>query len=888
MGAWSLDLASDRVTADARSLEIYGVADDPPSDRSGFLALTHPEDLQTLEEALSRATDASDGAELDLTYRVVVPAGDTRWIKLRGRALYESQSRRAVRLSGIVRDVTERMRTQQALRQSEEHLRIAVEAAGLGTWSVDPRTQVTTADARVRELFGMPPDASDLAEFLAKIHPDDRDRVSATIGRSLDPADPLDPYEAVYRVHPRPGKVRWIEARGETIFEGEGPTRVAVHFSGILRDVTQQKQLEGALRESEENLRVALGASQLGFWFVDPHTRRTTVDARVGELWGFEGEPPSDLNSYVERLHPDDQPLMRAAVARSLDPDEPNEYSITYRVHPEPGAERWIEARGETLFEGEGASRHALRFTGVLRDVTDRHQIEEALRRSEAHHRIALDAAELGTWSIDLDGGGTMTLDARSADLFDLPAATALDPMEVFGRLHPDDQERTQRAAQAAMDSGTGTYAITHRIVLPSGTERWIESRGRVFFEGEGDAARPMQFTGTVRDVTEQKRTTEALAESEARLRTIFERIDEGYCLAEMIVDDDGEPQSYRFIEVNPLFSTLSGLQNPEGRTIHELVPGVERSWVETYARVAFGGETVRFEQESPAMGIWFDVFATPVEPRGRFAIVFRNITERRRAENEVRQREAELRALNETLEARVAERTAQLEQRNRELHDFAHAASHDLQEPLRKISTFAGMLADEHGADLDEDGRYFVERIRSAALRLGTLVRDLLAFSRVGTQAESTQRVDLGVVAAQVADDLSLAIRDAGADVRIEPMPTVVADAAQMRQLIQNLVENAVKYRREGEAPQVRVWAETKPKAVRLMVSDNGIGIPAKHRDRVFAPFGRLHGRGEYSGSGIGLAICRRIAERHGGIIDFGATPGGGTTFVVTLPQPR
>jgi two-component system, NtrC family, sensor kinase len=248
--------------------------------------------------------------------------------------------------------------------------------------------------------------------------------------------------------------------------------------------------------------------------------------------------------------------------------------------------------------------------------------------------------------------------------------------------------------------------------------------------------------------------------------------------------------------------------------------------------------------------------------------------------------------------EVKLREFTAQLEQSNRELQDFAYVASHDLQEPLRKIETFADRLRTKHGSGLGEEGCDYLVRMQNAATRMRTLVHDLLAFSRVTTQARPFVAVDLDAVARDVLIDLETLLERTGGSVQLENLPTIDADPTQMRQLLQNLIGNALKFRREGTPPTVRVWSEaltserksgsTRMAGCRLFVADNGIGFEEKYLDRIFNPFQRLHGRGEYEGTGIGLAICRKIAERHGGSITATSDPGQGATFIVTLPSKQ
>lgn len=235
----------------------------------------------------------------------------------------------------------------------------------------------------------------------------------------------------------------------------------------------------------------------------------------------------------------------------------------------------------------------------------------------------------------------------------------------------------------------------------------------------------------------------------------------------------------------------------------------------------------------------------------------------------------------NDSLEHRAAE----LARSNEELDQFASIASHDLQEPLRKVRTFTQQLATTEGANVSEKGREYLERANAAAERMQRLIEDLLKFSRVSTQGRPFTQVDLGAVARDVLSDLETQISDAGAVVRLGDLPVIDADALQMQQLLQNLISNAVKFHKEGVTPEVDVTGELQGGTVRLTVKDNGIGFEPRYNLRIFRVFERLHGRNEYAGTGIGLALCRKIADRHGGTIEALGQPGVGSTFTVVLP---
>jgi light-regulated signal transduction histidine kinase (bacteriophytochrome) len=241
------------------------------------------------------------------------------------------------------------------------------------------------------------------------------------------------------------------------------------------------------------------------------------------------------------------------------------------------------------------------------------------------------------------------------------------------------------------------------------------------------------------------------------------------------------------------------------------------------------------------------------------------------------------------------------LERSNRELQDFAQVASHDLQEPLRKILSFGDRLKTKAGESLDEDSQDYLQRMCNAAARMQILITDLMAFSRVEIKGQAFVTTDLGVIAREVSADLETRIEQAGGHVTIEELPTIDADPMQMRQLLQNLIGNSLKYYRAGVPPVVRIYSQ-KPAARRpeslddarqfceIFVVDNGIGFDEKYLDRIFTVFQRLHKKGEYEGTGVGLAICRKIVDRHNGTITARSSPGQGATFVVTLPvtQPK
>jgi PAS domain S-box-containing protein len=346
-------------------------------------------------------------------------------------------------------------------------------------------------------------------------------------------------------------------------------------------------------------------------------------------------------------------------------------------------------------------------------------------------------------------------------------------------------------------------------------------------------------------------------------------------------VDEEG-----RIVFVNPAGAEMLGCNTEvlRGRDLHETIHHSTAEG-EEYPRQdcpihstlrsgkAHHGDELMWRADGTSFPVAFT--STPVERKGeevRMVVVVEDVSERKERERQLRETMRELKRSNEQLER------------------FAYVASHDLQEPLRKVRVFATRVQDRGGDELDERTQEYLHRMNNAAARMQQLIDDLLTFSRVNARGEPFREVDLSEVADDVVSDLHVRIEEANANVEVDYLPVIEADATQMRQMLQNLVVNGLKFHREGVPPEVRIRGnveadENGRRVCRIEVADNGIGMDEKYLDRIFTIFQRLHPRDEYGGTGLGLALCQKIVERHNGEITARSTPGEGTTFIVILP---
>jgi PAS domain S-box-containing protein len=537
----------------------------------------------------------------------------------------------------------------------------------------------------------------------------------------------------------------------------------------------------------------------------------------------------------------------------------------------------------------------------VFRDQSEELAVLNELRESEDKYRNLYDEAPVGYVELDCEG----RIDRVNRKMLEMLGYAAEEMMGEHMWNFVVEKSEAEGAIRAKLSGyERPSEALERTYKRKDGPPIPVLIKDRVARNSEGSVTR---IRVTVQDITERKqmeeeirrasedlksqnyelsmaleslrKSQEALAESEQRYRIMGEILPYGVWLCD--ADGRAEYVSRSFLELlNMSMEEMKGF-GWSSRLVPEDVPGMMEKWL----------GCVR-------TGTMWDDEHRIIDRHGRiFTILTRGLPVRDKAGNitswaginlditERKQMEEELRRSRDELELRVRERTAELERKNRELQEFAFVASHDLSEPLRKIQTFGSLLETKSADRLDEQSRGYVSRMTGAANRMQELLDALLRYSRIETQGRDLVPLKLEDIVQTVTTDLEVSIRKIGAHVEIGPLPIITGDPYQWRQLFQNLIANAVKYHRAEVDTVVKVYGEEYSGTAHIFVEDNGIGFDEQYLDKVFQAFQRLHGRNEYPGTGIGLAICRRIVERHGGTITAKSTPGKGSTFIVTLP---
>ncbi len=382
------------------------------------------------------------------------------------------------------------------------------------------------------------------------------------------------------------------------------------------------------------------------------------------------------------------------------------------------------------------------------------------------------------------------------------------------------------------------------------GTFYWEDTTIVPFID---DLGKPFQYMTIKSDITSRKK-------AEEKYRILFDSIDEGFCIIQMIFNDLKKPVDYRFLEINASFERQTGLKNAEGKRMREFAPDHEEHWFETYGKIALTGEPIRFENRAEQLHRWYDVYAFRWgDPHNlQVAIIFNDITNRKKAEE-------------------------QLLEVNKELESFSYSVAHDLRAPLRSVHGYAAILNHDYEKILDAEGKRIVENIKHNASKMGQLIDDLLSFSRLGRKKIQLSKISMSELTKEALFEINKSMSHK-ANIIIGNLPDVMGNYSLLYLVMLNLVSNAIKYSSKKEKPIIQISSEVKNGEIMFSIKDNGAGFDMKYANKLFGIFQRLHTEREFEGTGLGLAIAYRIITKHGGKIWAEGKVNTGATFNFTL----
>lgn len=797
-------------------------------------------------------------------------------------------------------ETTQEVLTQKELAESRQQLIFAIDATELGTWELNPATNKFKGNARLKEWFGLEPDEEiDLSLATTVIVEEDRARVLDAIAKALTFASGGH-YEIEYTIrNPHTGKETIVKAKGQAKFDEQQQPYI---FSGTLQDVTsealvrkqlsvelnEQKLIRKKIEESEAHLQLLRNAVPAVIFYLNAELRYQSYNGAFME-W-FQVDATAAIGKTVhefmgEVAYARAEPYLMRALAGE---------SVRYEV-PAPSRmnqQGWLSIGYTPHFGNEG------KVIGIIvhaTDITQSKQTELSLRNSElfSHNvfynspvaKIVYTGEDMIIERVNENMLGLLGRDDSIIgkpflevlpELLNTPLMERMQHVYKTGEtfIMPEEQIKLVRFGKLF----TGYYSYIYKPLF--------SSAGEIY-----------GIMATATEITEQVLARQQIEAKEKELRELIEASPIGICIL------SGNP--VRAEEVNERFLKIWDKtreqfnQAPYWEVLQEIAFRFEP----IMARVFATGERLTTEEQEIVLmrgGALERIFVTfeyiPVLDAAYEVIkviliaieVTQQVATRKQIEEAVVNRTKEL-----------AESNLSLRRSNEELEQFAYIASHDLQEPIRKISTFTQML--EHSLqNPSEKSKDYIAKIYNSTDRMTKLVRDVLAFSRVKGEKHNFEQVDLKKIMESVQADFEVQIESTHATLEISGLPTIEAIPTQMTQLFSNLLSNSLKYKKEHVKPIIKISTSiaTAEKVAKRMVldgrkkyyhiqfSDNGIGFHEEYVDRIFKIFQRLHGKNEFEGTGIGLAICLKIVQNHQGHISATGRAGGGAVFNILLPE--
>jgi PAS domain S-box-containing protein len=774
-------------------------------------------------------------------------------------------------------ETTEKVTVIKRVSDTITQLSFAIDAAELGTWDLDPETFKFTGNRRLKEWFGLEADEEiELDLAMDAISEKDRPRVNEAIQHALQFASGGN-YEIEYNItNAKTGQQRMVRAKGKALFdEHDKPYR----FNGTLQDITQ----EISAREQRQKLLTLVDNSVDLMSILELNGTNSYINRAGREILGI--DPDADVTIIpISDFHTPEQIVF---VESEIIPNvmSKGRWAGQFAIRN--------AKTGEIIPLYNNCHRIDDIHTGapigvgaVMRDMRPELNAQKEMAANEERLNIAIDTTELGMYELDMVTDN-LIYNQRYLEIFGFDNDEKPPHAELIKHMHPEDMGLRAAAMKRALE--TGSLDMEMRIVHTDDSIRWIKAKGKVFYD---DDLVPVKQLGTIMDITAHKNAIEAYALSNDRFRLLADS------MPQFIWTGDTEGNLNYYSQAVYDYSGLTPEKLEKDGWLQIVHPDDRDENVNLWIESIQTGNPFLFEHRFRRHD-------------GEYRWQLSRALAQRDEEGRIRMWVGtstdihDQKIMSKKLEQNVAERTrelqeanTELEKKNQELASFAYVSSHDLQEPLRKISTFISRIEKGSIRNLDETDRDYFERIKRSATRMQVLITDLLSFSQTNTSDKEFVNTDLNKLLKDILSDLRDTIQKTGAVIYIDKLPEMTVISFQFYQLFDNLISNAIKFSKPGEPPHINIsgnyvegdivhelGAQKGSSYYHIIVEDKGIGFEEQYKDRIFEVFQRLHGRSEYAGTGIGLAICKKIVENHHGFLTAESEPGSGARFHIYLP---
>jgi len=655
------------------------------------------------------------------------------------------------------------------------------------------------------------------------------------------------------------GSTFWTSMNVQASHDTDGNV---LYYEGTVEDITQRKLADEALRESEERYRTLFNGILDGIYRSTHAGQFVDVNPAMVKMFGYASREELLAVDIPKELYfePEDR--------KSFLLDANQERVDEFRMRRKDGSEIWVEDHGRYVQDENG---EILFHEGILRDVTPRRIAELERKRAEEtliQFRKLMDESNDAIFLIDPETSQYIDFNRTAHQQLGYTRSELTKLGVINIAQHVQTPEGWHQRMELVQERDGLIFETVYK--RKDGTTFPVEVSARML-----DYGGQLILVGLVRNITERKAAQAALIASEKKYRQLFENMTSAFAIHKMVYDEMGNPSDYRYLEINPAFEKLTGLSSNVllGKTLKEVMPNTEAYWIEVFGKVAMTGEPIAYTNFSRELGKHYDTYVFSPE-KDIFAVVFNDVTEKVKAQEQVQQ-------LNEELQERVRE----LEAKNTELEQFTYTVSHDLKAPIITIKGFLGFLEKDILEGKQDHVHKDVRRIDEAVDKMHRLLSELLELSRIGRMMNQPEMVPFNGLVQDALDNLRGRLEPRAITVLTQPnLPAVHGDRQRLTEVLQNLLDNAAKYMGDQTDPRIEVGQQGDENGrLIFFVRDNGIGIAPEYHERIFGLFNKLDARSE--GTGIGLALVKRIIEVHGGRVWVESAEGKGSTFYFTLP---
>ncbi len=884
IGNYSLLLGSNEIKWSDELCRIYGF--DLKNENLTYEEIekcNHPDDSEMIRHEMRQAVQ--NLSSFDFYYRINAKDGKLKILHALGDVI-KTDDGQPLRIIGTAQDVTEKQNLIEKLRQSEELYQQAEALANMGNWSWDLVNNKVQWTDQLYKIYGLQPQSEEvnIERFLSFVHPDDRQMVE----NSLAPNFTESYVDRSFRIITEGGEEKILRSIAKVKKEEHGKV---ISVVGTEQDITERQNLIEELERNQALYKQAQEMANLGNWAFDVTTQITHWSDELYNIYEIPIGENITYDLFLSFVHPEDKEELLKYFEGTLRDKTP--YDNKHRIILKNGKIKTLHRKGLLKLDGAG---NIIAFFGSTQDITDQQNIENELKENQNFIRKITDATPSIITSYNVHSGKYVFVSEGIKKLLGYNPNEFLENGLAFLNtiIHPDDAaallNTTTSALDAANKKGENSDQIseaTYRLQHKDGVYHWFHTYTTVFDRNSNGQVEHLltisldvtdQFVAVLK-VKEQEHFIKQIADASPTILYLFEPSTDRISYINKEIYFVLGFTSEEIVESGSNITTL--LYHPDD--LHLLPERKQSDKIFEHK-----DSMVQYEcRMKNKMGEWCWLLVREVifkrDDKG-------NILQILGAALDISKRKE--------MEKALLQNSFQLEQSNASLEEFAYVASHDLKEPLRKIATFGDRLATTQKELLTDEGKIYITKIIDASHRMQTMITDLLSVSMISGD-HSFQPFSLSLILEDVLQTLDHKIEQKEATIQADALPQANIIPSQFRQLFQNLISNSLKFVPEGVKPIIQIRHEfIAPGALKIhqltkasryhqiQFIDNGIGFEQEYSGKIFAIFQRLHGRSEYEGTGIGLAICKKIVEHHGGVIYATGDLGKGAIITLVLPD--